>query len=68
MSRSKLRGISKVEIQFLLTAAALNLKKMVKILCIKDIKTRLSNEILGITQNVMNIFGKLAIELTITTS
>ena len=34
MARSKFRGISKVEIQFLLTATALNLEKMIKILSI----------------------------------
>ena len=31
MDKAKLRGISKVEIQFLLTATAINLKKIVKI-------------------------------------
>ncbi len=30
MARARFRGLNKVEIQFLLTASALNLKKMVK--------------------------------------
>jgi len=32
MARARFRGLKKVEIQFLLTATALNLKKMVKML------------------------------------
>ena len=59
MARSKFRGISKVEIQLLLTATALNLKKMIKIMGIKDIKSRLSREAFKIIQTVKNIFRKL---------
>lgn len=68
MARSKFRGISKVEIQFLLTATALNLKKMIKILGIKDIKSRLSREAFGIIQTVKNIFRKLTLEYVILVS
>ncbi|GAG61403.1 unnamed protein product, partial [marine sediment metagenome] len=32
MARAKFRGLDKVEIQFLLTATALNLKKMAKMI------------------------------------
>jgi hypothetical protein len=65
MSRSKFREISKVQIQFLLIATALNLKKMVKMLSSKDIKLKLSTGFFVIIQNWKNIFRKLAIELTI---
>jgi len=38
MSRSKFRGLLKVEIQFLMTATALNLKKMIWMLDIDKLK------------------------------
>jgi len=38
MNKAKFRGINKVQIQFLLTAAAINLKKMAKILDVRSIK------------------------------
>jgi len=56
MARARFRGLKKVEMQFLLTATALNLKKMVKILDVEEIKDRLSNEILNIIQTIKNIF------------
>ena len=68
MARSKFRGISKVEIQFLLTATALNLKKMIKILSINDMKTRLLMEVFGIIQIGKNIFRKLTFEYAILVS
>lgn len=68
MARSKFRGISKVEIQFLLTATALNLKKMIKILNIKDLKSRLSKKVFGIIQTVKNIFRKLTLGYAILVS
>jgi len=68
MARSKFRGILKVEIQFLLTATALNLKKMLKMLDMKDIKSGLSGKISGIIQTVKNIFRKLIVELVIQVS
>ena len=42
---SKFRGFLKFEIQFLLTATTLNLKKMVKILDIDKLKSRLSKKV-----------------------
>jgi len=68
MARSKFRGISKVEIQFLFTATALNLKKMIKILSIKDLKSRLSGEAFKIIQNMKNIFRKFTFEYEILVS
>jgi len=68
MARSKFRGISKVEIQFLLTATALNLKKMIKILSIKDIKSRLPGKVLEIIQTAKNILRKLTFKNAILVS
>jgi len=56
MAKARFRGLKKVEIQFMLTATALNLKKMVKMLDIEEIKERLSNEISNIAQTIENIF------------
>ena len=56
MAKAKFRGLKKVEMQFLLTATALNLKKMVKMLDIEEIKDRLSNEISNTIQTIENIF------------
>ena len=53
MARSKFRGLAKVEIQFLMTATALNLKKMVRILDVCDIKTRVTNKFTDFIQVVM---------------
>ncbi len=55
MARSKFRGLAKVEIQFLMTATALNLKKMVRILDIEEMKPRILNRISIFTQTIMNI-------------
>jgi transposase len=68
MARSKFRGISKVEIQFLLTATALNLKKMIKILDVKDVVSMLSGEAFKIVQNIKNIFRKFILEYGILVS
>ncbi len=65
MARSKFRGLLKVEIQFLLTATALNLKKMVKILDIDKLKSELSREISGIIQTGKNIFRNFIKELAV---
>lgn len=67
MAKAKFRGLTKVEIQFLMTATALNLKKMVRILDIEEIKSRLSVEISGILQTSKNIFRKLTLELVFQT-
>ena len=65
MARSKFRGLLKVEIQFLLTATALNLKKMVKILDIDKLKSELSRKISGIIQTGKNILRNLIKELAV---
>jgi len=67
MAKARFRGLKKVEIQFLLTATALNLKKMVKMLDVEEIKERLSRKFTDIAQIVNDIFKnfikKLAIEV-----
>ena len=63
MAKTKFRDLAKVEIQFLMTTTALNLKKMVRILDIEEIKSRLSREISDIFQTSKNIFRKLILEL-----
>jgi len=68
MARSRFRGLSKVEIQFLLTATAINLKKIVKMLKIETLESRILSEILGAVQFVKKIstdlFGDYAIEVS----
>jgi len=53
--RAKLRGKEKVQMQFLLTAAALNLKKMVKMLEINELKQSFLILISRIYQFIKNI-------------
>jgi len=68
MAKARFRGLKKVEIQFLMTAAALNLKKMVKMLDVEEIKSSLSRKFTDIYQIVKDIFRnfvkKLAIEVS----
>ena len=61
MARAKFRGLAKVEIQFILTAIVINLKKMVKILDIQKIKSSLAGKISNIIQFGYSIFRRLAI-------
>ena len=72
MSKARFRGLKKVEMQFLLTATALNLKKMVKMLEVIEIKSSFSRKFTDITQSVKDIFKnfvkKLAIEMSWATS
>ena len=65
MTKARFRGLAKVEIQFLMTATALNLKKMVRMLDIGRIKSRLSREISYIFQTVKGIFRNLLREAVI---
>jgi len=58
MGKAKLRGKEKVQIQFLLTASALNLKKMVKILEINGLKQSFLRIISGVYQFIKNIYVK----------
>lgn len=53
MLKARFRGLKKVEIQFLMTAIVLNLKKMVRILDVCDIKTRVTNKFTDFIQVVM---------------
>ena len=72
MARARFRGLKKVEIQFLLTATALNLKKMVKMLDVEEVQSRLSRKFTDICQITKDIFKnfviKLAIEVPLATS
>lgn len=61
MARAKFRGLSKVEIQFLLTATALNLKKIVKMIDAKNVKHSINRKISNFIQFRNNIFRKLLI-------
>ena len=68
MARAKLRGLAKVQIQFLLTAAALNLKKMVKMLDTERVKSSIIGRIhyfLESIQFINIILRKLMIRLAI---
>ena len=71
MARARFRGLKKVEIQFLLTATALNLKKMVKMGNVEEIQYRLSRKFTDILQTakyIFKIFVKdLAIEVRLAT-
>ncbi len=68
MARSKFRGLIKVEIQFLMTATALNLKKMIKKLDKDKLISELSRIISGITHTGKNISRDLIKELVFQTS
>jgi len=72
MAKARFRGLKKVEMQFLMTATALNLKKMVKMLDIEEVKSSLSIKFTYITRIVKDIFKnfikKLAIERSWATS
>ncbi len=55
MARSKFRALAKVEIQFLMTACALNLKKMVKMLDVYEVKAKISKKFTDIIQVVKDV-------------
>ena len=67
MARAKFRGLDKVEMQFLMTATVLNLKKMIKMLDVEEIKSSLFKKFTVVTQIVNDIFRsfikKLAVEV-----
>jgi IS5 family transposase len=63
MARARFRGLSKVEIQFLLTATALNLKKIVKIMDVEEVKASVSRKFTVITQILKDIFKNFVKEL-----
>ena len=58
MSKTRFRGTQRVQIQFLLTATALNLKKMIKRIGTKDIKSKICSDFFETIQNIMNFFRK----------
>ena len=68
MSKARFRGLKKVEIQFLLTATALNLKKMVKMLDVEEVQSRLSRKFTDICQITKDIFKNFVIKLAIEVS
>lgn len=57
MEKAKLRGIDKAHIQFLLTACAINLKKMIKLHKLNGLKQNFLRSISIITQFINNISG-----------
>ena len=59
MERAKFRGKDKVHIQFLLTASAINLKKMVKMLDINRLKQLILKGISGLVKFIEYISGKI---------
>ena len=52
-----------MEIQFLLTATALNLKKMVKMLDVEELESSVSRKFAAITQILKNILRNFVKEL-----
>jgi len=68
MAKARFRGLKKVEIQFLMTATALNLKKMVRIMDVEEIKDRLSKKFTDITEIVKDIFRNFVKKLVIEVS
>jgi len=68
MEKTRFRGLAKVQIQFLLTATALNLKKMVRTMYIKEMESRIFNNILVFIQTIRSIFinwlGEIAFQVT----
>ena len=57
MSKAKFRGLSKVHIQFLLTATALNLKKMIKMLERKTKEMSISRKICSFIKLIESFFS-----------
>ena len=63
MSKTRFRGIEKVQIQFLLPATALNLKKMIKRIGTNDIKSKMCSDFFEMVQNIMNVYRKFNYEI-----
>ncbi|MBE3037144.1 MAG: transposase, partial [Candidatus Atribacteria bacterium] len=61
MLKTRFRGIERVQIQFLLTATALNLKKMIKRISTQDIKSKIYSDFFEMIQNIMNFFRKFTL-------
>jgi len=65
MARAKFRGLKKVEIQFILTATALNLKKMVKMMDMDRLKSTIPDKVSNIICIGRNILRSLLIKLAL---
>jgi len=68
MSKARFRGLKKVEIQFLMTAIALNLKKMVRMLYVPEVKDRIANAFTNFIQAVKDVLWNLIKEEVIQVS
>lgn len=68
MARARFRGLAKVEMQFLMTASALNLEKMVKMWDKRVKKSSVYNLYLDLFQILKNIFRNFEKELVIQVS
>ena len=62
MSKAKLRGLVKVEIQFLLTATVINLKKMLKMIDTEPLRHSLDKKLSYFIQFKNTIFRKRIIK------
>jgi len=58
MAKARFRGLKKVQIQFLLTATAINLKKMVKMLEVETKELSISSKILNLIKN-LRVFSSI---------
>ncbi len=71
MEKTRFRGLAKVQIQFLLTATALNLKKMVRMLDVNEIKARIDSRFTNFIQLVKgvswNLFRKKDVQVAYAT-
>jgi len=65
MARARFRGLKKVEIQFLMTASALNLKRMVKIMDRKVVELPISKIVCDSIQFIKDIFDNSGKELAV---
>lgn len=64
MDRPKFRGLKKIEIQFLMTAWALNLKKIVKMMDIDRLESIISENIFNNIQIGKSVLRELIKELS----
>ncbi len=64
MDRAKFRGLKKVEIQLLLTATAINLKKMVNMLETNELETSILRVVSRTCRFIKNILEKRLNNLT----
>ncbi|MHB8279189.1 MAG: transposase [Candidatus Humimicrobiaceae bacterium] len=65
MDKAKFRGINKIQMQFLLTATAINLKKLVKMFEVKNLKLGLNIIKADLMEFKSSILRKLIYRLAI---